>query len=60
MMTPPQAAAELTRLGEELGPDVPPGEVVALCKEARRELAAEETECRRVRLMPVDEAEDEW
>lgn len=59
MMTPEQAAAELTRLGEDLGPDAPPGEVVALCKEARRELAAEETECRSVRLVPVDEAEDD-
>lgn len=58
-MTPEQAAAELTRLGEELGPDGPPGEVVALCKEARRELAAEEAECRSARLVPVDEAEDD-
>jgi hypothetical protein len=43
-MTSSRAAAELTRLGEELGPDVPADEVVALCKEARRELAAENAE----------------
>jgi hypothetical protein len=43
-MTSSRDAAELTRLGEELGPDVPPDEVVALCKEARRELAAEGAE----------------
>lgn len=54
-------AALLTRLGEEIGDDdLSPDEVAEASKEARRELAAGEAECRAVRLVPVDEAEDEW